>query len=155
MGFALLAVTFEGDLKWYTSNEGCKQNLNEYFLDPAGGVMLIWGMRIMANNNNPTSSCEERFGKEIFLPIKMNQFWWGVTNAYMFAPKPNILAAADMVREQFDFTDFPDVALHIKPGGDKLQDGASRQAVSVTVESILKLQKSSSLKSPLQKSSGS
>ena len=149
-----VAVTFEGDLKWYTSNEGCKQNPGYecFFLDPAGEGHVNLGDANSSNNNNPTSSCEERFGKEIFLPIKMNQFWWGVTNAYMFAPKPNILAAADMVREQFDFTDFPDVALHIRRG-DKLQDGASRQTVSVTVEEYFEVAEKLIIKVAASKSS--
>ena len=121
------------------------------FLDPAGEGHVNLGDANSSNNNNPTSSCEERFGKEIFLPIKMNQFWWGVTNAYMFAPKPNILAAADMVREQFDFTDFPDVALHIRH--DNLQDGASRQTVSVTVEEYFEVAEKLIIKVAASKSS--
>ena len=85
------------------------------------------------NNNSPQFSCEERYGKGNFLPLQGNAFWWRITSAYLFSPKLNILAAAEAVREQFHFTDFPDVALHIRRG-DKLQDDASRQSVLITLE---------------------
>ena len=85
------------------------------------------------NNNSPQLSCEERYGKGNFLRLQGNAFWWRIMSEYLFSPKLNILAAAEAVREQFHFTDFPDVALHIRRG-DKLQDGLSRQTVPITLE---------------------
>jgi hypothetical protein len=135
------AVTFAGELKWYTANDECKQTPGYacFFLDPTSEGHVDLGSANMNNsdnidnNNSPQLSCEERYGKGNFLPLQGNAFWWRITSAYLFSPKLNILAAAEAVREQFHFTDFPDVALHIRRG-DKLQDAASRQSIPITLE---------------------
>ena len=136
-----VAVRFAGNLKWYTANEGCKETPSYecFFLDPTSEGHIDVGDANMNNsdsidrNVSPVLSCEERYAVGNLLPIKQNAFWWRITSAYLFSPKPNILSAAEAVREQFHFTDFPDVALHIRRG-DKLHDGASRQTVPITLD---------------------
>ena len=103
-----VAVGFEGDMKWYTNNEGCNHSgFSCYFLDPIEDVHPT-------EDDDEENDCSKRVGGTDFLPIQWNVFCWRVVQSYMFAPNPSVLAVAEKVRGELNFSGFPDVAFHIR-----------------------------------------
>ena len=116
---------FVGDFKWYTKNTPClRKGYRCFFKREVSGASSAYRCRTECNFRE--------------VPLAFNIFWWRVFQAYMFRPNHLLMRGAEEVRKHFNFTSYPDIALHIRYG-DKEKNKKSRQTMPISLTRYLDL----------------